>query len=130
MLTPKFFEAMNGTLFVLLLFAVVMFGVYSVREMIINGFSRTRLQASIACGVTFLGDAVIRGWVWYWRHLENAGVSNDWMEHHPTLVVGLVFEILGIICVIRVFAPDRWGRNMWVISTLVSIGVTTFFMSI
>ncbi len=44
------------------------------------------------------------------------------------LVVGLGVEILGIICVIRVFAPDHWGRNIWLVSTLIAVGVTTFFM--
>ncbi len=128
MLTPTFFEAMNGTLFVLLFFAVFMFGVYIVKEVAANGYNRTRLQAAIAIIVTFFGDAVIRGWVWHWRRLESAGRPNEWMEHHPMLVVGLGVEILGIICVIRVFAPDHWGRNIWLVSTLIAVGVTTFFM--
>jgi hypothetical protein len=128
MLTPRFLEALNGTLFNLLLFGSFMFGVYMLREIRMNGFQRARLQAAISIFVLISGEAVIRGWIWYWRHLDNTGQPVGWMSNHPTLVLGAAWEIIGIICVIRVFAPDTWGRNVWVVTTLVATGVTTAFM--
>jgi hypothetical protein len=127
-MTPTFLEGLNGTLFVLLIFACFMFGIYIAREMIENGYQRTRLQAAISIVVFFTGEAVIRGWVWYWRHLENRSADISWMDHHPALLVGLFIQILGVICVIRVFAPDSWGRNIWFVSSLFAVGVVTAFM--
>jgi hypothetical protein len=128
MLTPTFLEGMNGTLFFLLMFACFMFGVYIAREAISNGYQRNRLQAAIAVFVFFCGEAMNRGWLWYWRHLENNGMDASWMMKHHVLLVGAMIQTLGVICVIRVFAPDAWGRNIWLISALVAIGVATAFM--
>lgn len=127
MLTPRFLEGMNGSLANLLLFGSVMFTIYAVREIMLNGFARKRLEAAIAILVLIFGDAVIRGWLWLWRYLENRGQDVTWMKDHPVLVVGVLVEMFGIICVIRVFAPDAWGRNVWAISTMVAIGLATVF---
>lgn len=128
MLTPQFLEGMNGTLFMLLIFACFMFGLYIVREMVVNGYQRTRLQAAISIFVTLSGEALIRGWVWWWRHIENTGGDAAWMGKHPVLLYGALIEIVGIMCVIRVFAPDSWGRNIWLVSTLVASGAATVFL--
>ena len=128
MLTSRFLEGMNGTLFALVAFACIMFGVYIAREVKRNGFSRTRLQGAISIFVFMVGEGVIRGWVWYWRHTENRGGDVEWMTRNPTLAVGAAIQIIGVICIIRVFAPDHWGRNMWIMTTFLSVVVATMFM--
>lgn len=127
-MTPTVLEAMNGTLFVLLVFACFMFGVYILREVWLNGFQRTRLQAAIAILVCFAGDGVVRGRVWYWRHCENLSLSPSCNEGRGLLLLGALIEIIGVVCIIRVFSPDNWGRNVWFISSLIAIGIATAFV--
>jgi hypothetical protein len=125
MLTPKFLEGMNGALFIELTFALIMFGLYIGRETLRNGFVRARLQAAISIFVVLAGEAMIRGWVWWWRHLENAGQSSAWMSHHPVLLIGASVEMLGVVCIIRVFAPDDWSRSAWFTSAVAAITIAT-----
>ena len=130
MLTARFLEGMNGTLFVLLVFGCFMFGLYIARQIRESGFARMRLQAAISIFVLIFGEAIERGWVWYWRHLQNAGQAADWMINNPALMAGAFIEILGIVCVIRVFAPDHWGRNIWIGSIVFAIAMTVMFFFI
>lgn len=125
MINPKFLEGMNGALFLEIVFALVMFGLYIGREVLLNGFDRLRLQAAISIFVVLSGEATIRGWVWWWRHLENLGRSSAWMNEHPVLFVGATVQMVGMVCMVRVFAPDGWGRSAWFTSALLAIAVAT-----
>lgn len=128
MLTPRFLEGMNGTLSFLLAFGCIMFLAYISREIKENGFERTRLQGGISIFVLIFGEMISRSWIWWWRHLENSGDSADWMVRSPVLYIGAGIEILGIICVIRVFAPDKWGRNVWFVTTLLAVSLAVIFL--
>lgn len=130
MLTPKFLEAMNGTLFVLVLFAATLFAVFIVGEIVKNGFRRSTLRYSISIFVFLVGEGIIRGWVWWWRHLQNIGADVRWMDGHPMLSIGAFTQILGVICIIRVFAPDGFGSYAWVGSALLAAGVVLGFVYI
>lgn len=127
LLTPRFLEGMNGTLANLLIFGAVMFSIYIGIEVKDNGFSRQRLQAGISILVLLVGDAMIRGYIWLYRYLENRGHDITWMKDHWFLPAGILVEIVGIICVIRVFAPDRWGSKLWLVSSLLAIALATVF---
>lgn len=128
MLTPAFLLAMNGTLFVLVLFTLLMFAVYVGREILAHGFDRMRLQAGISIAVFVAGEAVIRGWVFWWRRLDIVGADVSWMNNHPVLAIGAALQIVGAICMLRVFAPDHWGRNVWILSSLIAVGASTAFL--
>ncbi|MCP1852767.1 MULTISPECIES: hypothetical protein [unclassified Bradyrhizobium] len=119
----KLLEGANGTLAFLLLFACFMFGVYIIREITLNGVKRVRLQAAISLCVAFAPEAASRMWIWYWRHLENGGADVDSMLHSPVLLITALVQIVGVACVIRVFAPDRWGREVWIFTTLVAAAI-------
>ncbi|MEY9880510.1 hypothetical protein [Bradyrhizobium sp. USDA 329] len=54
----------------------------------------------------------------------------NWDELRSILIVSTAGEILGIVCVIRVFAPDSWGRNVWLISSLIPAGLAAAFFYI
>lgn len=114
-------EGTFGTLFVLLVFAVFMFGLYIAREIKQNGFERMRLQAGISIFVLVTGMSIITGRIWWWLH------SSPVIVGKPVLHIGAVTTILGIICVIRVFAPDHWGRNVWIGSVLFAIAIAISF---
>lgn len=119
----KLLEGANGTLAFLLIFACFMFGIYMAREILENGVKRVRLQAAISLFVVFAPEAASRIWIWWWRHLDNGGVDADSMLHSPVLLVTALVQILGVACVIRVFAPDRWGRRVWIFTTIVAAAI-------
>ncbi|MGX1077173.1 hypothetical protein AB7M45_007783 [Bradyrhizobium elkanii] len=45
------------------------------------------------------------------------------MLHSPVLLITALIQILGVACVIRVFAPDRWGREVWIFTTIVAAAI-------
>ena len=120
-LPPTFLEFINGTLLVLFLWVMFWFGydIYNVKKEI--GDWREAYDesaASIACFVAFFGDSIIRGSVWYYRHLENAGVAVKDLEKITTLsiAVGVVISIFGCGCIIHHLAPTALGRAPWAIA--------------
>lgn len=127
MLNSRFLEGMNGALFILLACCAVMFLLYVIRETWYHGFERARLQAGISVLVFVAGEAVSRAWIWWWRYLENRGHDNTWMAEHPVLFIGAGVQIIGLVCMIRVFAPDHWGRNIWIAFVSLAIAVTLLF---
>nr|DAH82756.1 MAG TPA: GGDEF domain protein [Caudoviricetes sp.] len=130
MLTNGFLEGMNGTLFFLCVCCEMMFGIYIAKEIAKNGYVRARLQAAISIAVFVAGDGSIRGWVWWWRHQLNRGLDVEWMQGHPILMIGALIEIFGIMCMIRVFAPDSWGKYVWAIFAALSVFVAGGFVLI
>lgn len=128
MLIARSLEGVFGALFVLLFFACFMFGLYITREIIRNGFQRTRLQAAISIFVMSAGAAIVNARVWWWCHLTNGGADAAWLIDSPFLLLGAFIEILGVICVIRVFAPDHWGRNVWIGSSVLAAAIAALFI--
>lgn len=124
MMMSRSLEGTFGTLFVLLLFACFMFGLYIAREIKQNGFQRMRLQGGISIFVLVGGMSIVTNRIWWWLHTTPVFVGK------PILHAGAFITILGVICVIRVFAPDQWGRNVWIGSSLFAIAMATLFFFI
>jgi hypothetical protein len=122
LLPPKFAAGMNGALFIDLFFAALMFGTYIAHEVRINGY-RMRAKAAISIEMVLLGDLILRGWFWYWRMQANAGHSVAWMDTYPVVPIGMSIEMLGVLCLIRVFSPDNWSRQTWLAVGVVSVVV-------
>lgn len=125
-LPPTLLEVINGTLLVLFLWVMFWFGydIYSVsRE--VGEWRRAYREsaASIACFVAFLGDSIIRGSVWYYRHLQSDGVDVKELEKITTLsiAVGVAIAICGCACIIHHLAPSRLGRLPWAIAVLTAL---------
>lgn len=125
-LPPIFLEFINGTLLVLFVWVVFWFGydIYSVSRTV-GSWRRTYEEsaASIACLVAFTGDSIIRGSVWYYRHLQNDGVDVNELEKITTLSisVGVVIAIFGCGCIIHHLAPPSLGRLPWAIAVLTAL---------
>lgn len=119
---PKFAVGMNGALFINLSFAFVMFGVYIGHELATNGY-RMRAQAAISIEMLLLGEMILRGWFWYWRLEVIAGRSVEWMNDYPVVPIGMSIEMVGVLCLIRVFSPDHWSRLTWLAVGVMSIVV-------
>lgn len=118
-LPPKFAEGMNGALFLDLAFAIAMFGIYIVHELRSDGY-RTRARAAVSVEVMMLGELILRGWFWLWRIQINAGRSVAWMDGWPVVPIGMSIEMLGVLCLIRVFSPDHWSKRTWLAVAVIS----------
>lgn len=122
-ITPNFVEAMNGALFIDLTIALLMFVAFIRVELSTFGY-RMRAQAAISIMVLILGDAILRGWFWYWRSQVNDGLSVVWMDAWNVAPIGMAVEMLGVLCLIRVFSPDYWHRFTWLWLGLLAIAVS------
>jgi hypothetical protein len=112
MIPPKFAAGMNGALFIDLSFAFVMFCIYIGHELSTNGY-RMRAQAAISIAMLLLGEMILRGWFWFWRLQVVAGRSVEWMSDVSVVPLGMSIEMVGVLCLIRVFSPDHWSRMTW-----------------
>ena len=122
LLPPKFAEGMNGALFIDLFFAALMFGTYIIYEFRLHGY-RMRTQAAISIEMMLIGEMILPGWFWYWRVLANAGRSTEWMNDWPVVPIGMGVQMLGVLCLIRVFSPDTWSRQTWLAVGIASVVV-------
>ncbi len=123
----ELFEHINGLLtFLGLCFLAICIRYFTI-EVLKNGFRRMRLQASIAISVTIFGEVIVRGWVWYLRHLQNAGIDTTFLTGMPSMmvpIVGTLIEAFGMLCMIRVFAPDKWGDYAWLACGAIAVILT------
>jgi hypothetical protein len=119
-LPPKFAEGMNGALFLDLTFALLMFGTYIIYELRRGGY-RMRAKAAISVEVMLLGELILRGWFWLWRIQINTGQNVGWMDDLPVVPIGMSIEMLGVLCLIRVFSPDTWSRQTWLAVGVMSV---------
>lgn len=128
---PEMLEALNGVLAVLLVSVSTVFGIYILHEYRAHGFQRMRMSAALAIFASCFGSGINRGWVWWWRHLVNNGEPAQWMANHPVLQVSVLIQAVGLICLLRVFVPDRWKGRLWlvigavVVASLLPIVVAT-----
>jgi hypothetical protein len=118
MLNARFLEAMNVAWFVAAALIAWLFICYIVRHW--RDGRTPPLNAAIALGVYFTGEAVVRGWVWYWRHLLNRGADVSWMTSAPILAVGGAAALGGGLCLMRVFTM-RYGNVPWVATGMLAV---------
>ena len=129
MLTSVFMEALNGLLFLLSATAVMVFGRYVLIEWQAAGHRfcgwPPKARAAFGILIVFIGEAIIRGWVWYWRHQLNNGDDVSWMTGYPVLLIGGAISAIGILCVIRHFSPEAWQNKAWLLTLLFGLAAGT-----
>jgi len=123
-----FWEAVDVLLSSLCLCIVVIFSRYIATEIYLRGRGRMRLRAAIGIAVMAGGFAVMLGAAAFGRHHEEAGESVRWMMQPPWVVIpgtGAFVAAIGLLCLIRVFSPDEWGRWGWVVCAGIALAATT-----
>lgn len=112
----ELFIHINLTLILLTLCLLVIIVRFMLTDLVHYGWVPDRLRGAISIGV-FLGGETIRiGWVWLLRIVEYSGGNVKVLTQLPFIalpLVGTVLEIVGMLCMIRVFSPDDWGRYAW-----------------
>jgi hypothetical protein len=117
-MSPGLLEIVNGTWFVLGLCLLFVFGRYLMD--IGLDFRRQRVQAAGAIFVYFLGESVVRGWTWWWRHKLNHGAAVDWMGWSQVLLGASLLAAMGALAMIRVFTPPGCGHRTWIMSGFIA----------
>lgn len=118
-----FLESINGILFVLFFWVITWFAydIISVKRQV-GSWRKTydESAASIACLIAFSGDFIIRGSVWWYRHLENDGhyVKELMQITTLTITIGVGIMIAGCACIIHHLSPPVLGRLPWGIAVL------------
>lgn len=90
-------------------------------------------QAAIAIFIFTLGDAGVRGSVWFIRHRINEGRPLTYEVAAPaTVFLGICAVIagIGLLCKLRVFATPWLGRWVWLGGATLACGaaVLTHFL--
>lgn len=119
-------ESINVLLASLSACVVIIFGRYIIFEVFNNGIRRVRLRAAIGISVASFGEVVTRGSAGIGRHLENIGSSMRWMLDPPwgfIPLVGATITAIGLLCLIRVFSPDEWGKWGWIACAIIALSV-------
>lgn len=123
-------EVVNGTLALICLAALVVFGSYIVGR-IRSDMEEGGLSLAVAFFTFILGDAIIRGTVWVQYRATNWGYRIAWESLAPFIVLGALISIIGGACVIRVLVPQRrpWHGYLWAtLVVVVALGTTVGFV--
>lgn len=83
-----------------------------------------RIQAATAIFVTILGEVTNRMWTWVLLFLQTSGRDASWLTRPPYSsipIFGSFVTMVGMLCMVRVFTPDEWGNNGWVISGIIAL---------
>lgn len=122
-LDPLFYEYANMAIGTLTAFVFFIFWHYLAieiwhRRFVVGEWMRggalLRHQMAIAIATMCLGESMLRWWTWWARMSANTGNDALWMRSAfwpwvPRLAV--VVEVWGLLCAIKVFAPDAWGPH-------------------
>lgn len=129
-LPGAFFEAINGILAVMFAWVIAWFLYDVISVFRIYGLRRSFYEeaaASIACLIAFAGDLLIRGAVWWLRHLDNDGLATQATRglSLSVVAVGLLVSIVGCACIIRHLAPNQLGTWPWLlaVATALALGI-------
>jgi len=74
-------------------------------------------QAQLAKGllVYFVGDTMLRSWVWWARAGLRDGNDTTWMFGAQWIFAFALIAVVGALCVCRVLLPNRWGHWRWLV---------------
>lgn len=103
-----FNEALNGLLFALLTYVIVILARYCwfARH---DGYEA--LRPALVLGTFLVGEAVIRATFWWTRHQVNMGEPVP--DYYLAAIIGLGICIAGVVWIIRFFSPDECGPGSW-----------------
>lgn len=119
-----YLELQNGALFFVASWTLLVFMRYAYVHF---GMGYRFLQASIALGVIWLSQVIVRGPLWWARYLTNSGKPQEIPDLFIT--VGTIIGVIGFLCVIRVFSSEKWhawGWRLCFLGLLLFLGVSYF----
>jgi|SRR5882672_595821 len=134
---PIFYEFLNMVVASLSIVVVVIFARYLRIEAVegrlrlrdwLRGRAALRHQMGISMLAICTGDGLTRGWTWWARFCANINLDASWMREFDFFpkTTGIILT-LGLLCAIRVFAPDSWGRWAWAFCVAIIALEAAFF---
>lgn len=103
-----FNEALNGILFALLMYVLVILVryIWNSRH---DGY--IEIRPALVLGTFILGECLVRAAFWWTRHQINLG--EDIPNYKPFAIVGACISVAGVVWIIRFFSPDGCGAGSW-----------------
>lgn len=86
-----------------------------------------QINAAVAIYVFTTGDAIVRTYIWYWRHQTNLGHDEHLLSIVPVLFGGVI-ALIGLLCKIRVFTIYRIGNKAWILSILLALSIIALLL--
>lgn len=131
----RLLEFINGVHFVVCAGLVIFLAAYMARKCLTRGFKITpELKLGWALTIFATGDTIIRGTVWYSRHLANqilAGSPGDvaavvngavWPGTFTAITAaGTILGCWGGLCALRVVTPRESGEWPWLLVLTVAL---------
>lgn len=111
--------AVNIAIFVYFAVLAFLFGRMAWIDARQNGYRNMTWLAKGAIGLCLIavGEVARSGTIW--EILRYQGVKGNYLSDIVPLMVALFLITIGSACAIRVFTPERWGRSLWIVSTVV-----------
>jgi hypothetical protein len=118
-------ELMNGVFCLLGLCATFIFGRYL---WIHRKQEYCELEPVIAVLVLSVGLFIARGGIWGLRFIKNDHIpATPWVLFGAS-VIGSGIAAIGILCMIRVFSPTKWGLYPVIVSATIAFGLSFFML--
>lgn len=114
-MNAQLLEAVYAAIVVGCAVAVVLVVRYLVIEVRKHGLERYRAQAAVSLLVLFTGQFAMAGSIWWVRYRANSGLPPDWFVTHQDWFIAssATVLLLGLLCYIRVWSPEKWGAWPW-----------------
>ncbi len=120
-----FSEAINGFIFVLGVFAV---GVFARWLFVNRKDSYKELRPALAVSAVFLGETTVRFSFWIGRHETNVGLIPNEMLFYCMSIVGGAILAWGMLCCMKVFAPEHCSFRVWLYALIAAALWNLFWM--
>lgn len=99
------------------------FGHYLSKKMRHDGwYASLDNQAAVSLFVYFAGESIARGWsvmlLWTYAHGGDAAAVES---KYLVGLVGASVALVGAVCCVRIFAPDKWGFVGWITGPILAV---------
>lgn len=84
----------------------------------------------IGITIFMFGESIVQASLWYDRHIMNNGGTTDPITFLLSNAIGRFFVFVGFACIIRVYFPERFGHQAWIVCMLASFVVATTSVAI
>ncbi len=114
MLQSTFLEAVHGAFSILYLCACYIFGHYIWEK---RALGYEYVSPAIALVTIWIGYFISETLIWY--HKDEI---SDILISIPSVIflLGLIISLIGVLCTIRIFSPNRWGNWGWIVSLIMA----------
>lgn len=96
-------------------------------QFVFDYLKRPMVRHQMAAGLVLAtgGEAFLRTWTWAVRFSMRIGVDLSRVDALFRImpISAAILQIIGLICLIRVFTPETWSRYLWIYCVLLAVAI-------